>query len=192
MGKGDATRKAILTDAMALASTVGLEGLTIGRLAERLKLSKSGLFAHFRSKEKLAIEIIETARETFVEHVVAPALRAPRGEPRLRAFVERWMAWGQRPGGCIFVALAAELDDQPGPARDALAAAQHDWLDTLAGAGRIAVAEGHFRKDLDVQQLAFELYAVMLGFHHLQRFLRDAKAAARTRRAVDRLFESSR
>ena len=192
MGKGEATRKAILADAMALASTVGLEGLTIGRLAERLNLSKSGLFAHFKSKENLALEVIEAARLQFVEAVVAPALRSPRGEPRVRALVDRWLAWGQRPGGCIFVALAAELDDQPGPARDALAAAQRDWLDTLAGAARIAVAEGHFKKDLDVQQLAFELYGLMLGFHHLLRFLQDPKAVARTRRAVDRLLEGSR
>jgi AcrR family transcriptional regulator len=192
MGKGEITKKAILSDAMALASTVGLEGLTIGRLAERLNLSKSGLFAHFRSKDKLAVEVIEAAREKFVEEVVTPALRAKRGEPRLRAFVDRWVAWGQRPGGCIFVALAAELDDQPGPARDALAAAQKDWLDTLAGAAQIAVSEGHFKQDLDVQQFAFELYGLMLGFHHLLRFLRDPKALARTRRAVERLLEDSR
>jgi AcrR family transcriptional regulator len=177
---------------MALASTVGLEGLTIGRLAERLNLSKSGLFAHFRSKDKLAVEVIEAAREKFVAEVVTPALRAKRGEPRLRAFVDRWLAWGERPGGCIFVALAAELDDQPGPARDALAAAQKDWLDTLAGAAQIAVSERHFKKELDVQQFAFELYGIMLAYHHLLRFLRDPKALARTRRAVERLLEDSR
>jgi len=192
MGKGEVTRKAILADAMALASTVGLEGLSIGRLAERLKLSKSGLFAHFKSKENLALEVIEAARQEFIEGVVAPALKAPRGEPRIRALVDRWVSWGQRPGGCLFVALAAELDDQPGPARDALAAAQRDWLDTLGGAARIAVTEGHFKAQLDVQQFAFELYGLMLGFHHLSRFLQDPKALARTRRAVDRLLEDCR
>jgi AcrR family transcriptional regulator len=192
MSKGETTRQAILERAFTLASTVGLEGLTIGRLAEDLELSKSGLFAHFRSKEKLELEVIRVARETFVNTVMVPALKAPRGEPRVRALFEHWAKWGQRPGGCIFVQLSAELDDQPGPARDAVAEAQRDWLDSLATAARIAVSEGHFRKDLDIQQFAYELYAIMLGMHHLLRFVRDPKALTRTRRAFETLLQNSR
>ncbi len=190
--KGEATRKAILDGAVALASRTGLEGLTIGKLAEELGLSKSGLFAHFGSKEKLDVEVVRAAREQFVAEVVAPALKAPRGEPRLRALLERWVDWGRREGGCIFVALSAELDDKPGPARDALEEAMRDWLDTLAGAAKITVAEGHFRKSIDPDQFAFELYGVMLASHHLIRFHKDPRAMARTRKAFDRLLDSCR
>ena len=127
MGKGDQTRDAILERAVRLASQVGLEGLTIGRLAGALDLSKSGLFAHFASKETLQVQTLERAAERFVEVVLRPALAEPRGEPRLRALFERWLRWPQevsQPGGCIFVQAAVELDDRPGPARDRLVALQ--------------------------------------------------------------------
>src|SRR5688572_13419081 len=100
MSKGETTRAAILDRATALARTFGVEGLSIGRLAEELALSKSGLFAHFGSKEALQVAVIEHAREQFVARVIAPGLKAPRGEPRLKALVERWMAWGADEGGC--------------------------------------------------------------------------------------------
>src|SRR5678815_2314775 len=125
MRKGEVTRQAILERAAQLASVDGLRGLSIGRLAEDLKLSKSGLFAHVRSKEGLDQLVVELAGERFVEAVVKPALAAPRGEPRLRAIFEQWLRWPQRsglPGGCFFVAAAAELDDRPSPARDRLVA----------------------------------------------------------------------
>ena len=123
MGKGEITRHAILERATALASRSGLEGISIGHLAEDLGLSKSGLFAHFGSKEALQVEILRFAAERFVENVVRPALAQPRGEPRVRAIFERWIAWDRShsvPGGCLFVAAASELDDRPGPARDEL------------------------------------------------------------------------
>ena len=192
VGKGEQTRAAILDRAVRLASEVGLEGLTIGRLAGSLDLSKSGLFAHFRAKEALQVQTLERAAEKFVDVVVRPALQAPRGEPRVRAIFELWLRWpSTQPGGCIFVAAASELDDRPGPARDKLVALERDWLETIANAIRGAVREGHFRSDVDPEQAAFELHAIMLGTHHLGRLLRDPDAAGRARRAFDRFLEAA-
>jgi AcrR family transcriptional regulator len=195
MSKGDETRQAILDRAVGLASAVGLDGLTIGRLAGELELSKSGLFAHFQSKEALQVQVLEAAAARFVEVVLKPALQAPRGEPRVRALFERWLAWPKavpQPGGCLFVAASIELDDKPGPARDVLVKLQQDWLDVLAVAVRTAVAEGHFRKSTDAEQFAFELYAMMLMCHHATRLLRDPTAGGRARRAFDNLLARSR
>jgi AcrR family transcriptional regulator len=192
VSKGEATRQSVLTHAVAQARVVGLDGLTIGRLADDLGLSKSGLFAHFKSKEKLQVAVIEESRRAFVAEIIAPALRKPRGEPRVRALFEGWLAWSRREGGCFFVAASAELDDRTGPARDALVAAQRDWLDTLAQAAQIAVEEDHFRRDLDTRQFAYELESLMLGFHHLGRLLDDRHAVERARRAVEALIERSR
>ncbi|HEX7703198.1 MAG TPA: TetR/AcrR family transcriptional regulator [Kofleriaceae bacterium] len=187
MSKGDDTRQAILGRAFELASVIGVSGLTIGRLAEEMGLSKSGLFAHFGSKEALDVAVVEEASRQFVQEVMVPALREPRGEPRVRALFDRWLVWGQRPGGCFFVGASAELDDRVGPSRDALARADKDWLDELAKAARIAVREGHFAATLDPDQFAFELNGIMLSFHQFHRFLREPEALARTRRAFDRL-----
>jgi AcrR family transcriptional regulator len=192
MSKGEETRNAILDRALSLAKTVGLEGLSIGRLAEDLQLSKSGLFAHFKSKEALQLEVIRVARESFVARVMAPALKAPRGEPRVRALYERWIEWGQQQGGCIFVTLSVELDDRPGPARDAVKASQRDWFEALTTAASIAIKEKHFRRELDPEQFAFEMYSLMFGLHHFQRILDDPQALARTRRAFESLIERSR
>src|SRR5512141_3116287 len=155
MRKGEATREAIVQRGVRLATQTGLEGLTIGRLATELGLSKSGLFGHFRSKEALQIQVLDAAAERFVEAVVKPAVREPRGEPRIIALFDRWITWTRSnsgPGGCLFVAAAAELDDRPGPVRDRLVALQRDWLDLMANVARTAVDERHFRSDLDVQQ----------------------------------------
>ena len=195
MGKGEDTRDAILERAVQLASEVGLAGLTIGRLASALDLSKSGLFAHFASKEGLQLATLDRAAERFTEVVIRPALEAPRGEPRLRALVERWLAWPvevPQPGGCIFVQAAVELDDRPGPARERLVVLQREWLRALATAVKIGVAEGHFRRDVDAEQVAFELYGIMLSTHHASRLLGDPRATTRARRAVERLFASCR
>jgi AcrR family transcriptional regulator len=195
MGKGEQTREAILDRAVTLASTHGLEGLTIGRLAAELDLSKSGLFAHFRSKEALEARTLERAGERFVEAVLRPALAAPRGEPRLRALFERWLQWPKlvpQPGGCVFVQAAVELDDRPGPARDALVRLQRDWLDALAQAFRSAQDEGHLAAAADPEQLAFELYGIMLSCHHAHRLLRSPDAAARARRAFDSMLDAAR
>jgi AcrR family transcriptional regulator len=192
VAKGEQTRRAILARAFEIAKTSGLSGLSIGRLAEETGLSKSGLFAHFGSKEALCVAVVEEAAQQFVEFVMAPALQKPRGEPRIRALFERWIEWGQQPGGCFFVAAVAELDDQPGPARDALVQSCRDWLDALATAARITVAEGQFRADVDPDQFAFELYSTMLGFHTYQKFLRAPASLARARDAVERMLAAAR
>jgi len=195
MGKGDETRAAVLDFALREASRVGLEGLSIGNLARDLGLSKSGLFAHFQSKEALQIQVLETAAARFLETVMAPALRVPRGEPRIRALFERWLEWSDvlgLPGGCIFVAAAAELDDREGPVREALVRSQRDWLEALARAARLAVEVGHFRADLDAAQFAHELYSILLGFHHARRLLRDPDARRRAERAFEALLARSR
>lgn len=192
MSKGEETRQAILSRAFELATVVGVSGLTIGRLAEETGLSKSGLFAHFGSKEALEVAVVEEASRQFVQEVMVPALRQPRGEPRLRALFDRWVAWGQRPGGCFFVGASTELDDRPGAPRDALVRAIKDWVDELAKAVRIGISEGHFRADVDPDQLAFEIYGVMLGMHTFYRFLREPTSLERTRTALDRLLDAAR
>jgi AcrR family transcriptional regulator len=195
VGKGELTRQAVLEHAATVASQVGLEGLTIGRLAEDLDLSKSGLFAHFRSKEALQVQVIEYASERFVESVLRPALTAPRGEPRVRALFERWFDWPRVGGnafGCIFVALAVELDDRPGPARDRLVRSQKDWLEFLANSFRIGIEEGHFRARADAEQFAHDLYGIMLAHHHASRLLRDPRASERAHRAFEALLTAAR
>jgi AcrR family transcriptional regulator len=192
VSKGEETRQAILSRAFELAAVIGVSGLSIGRLAEETGLSKSGLFAHFGSKEALEVAVVEEASRQFVQAVMVPALRHPRGEPRLRALFEQWAVWGQRPGGCFFVGASTELDDRPGAPRDALVRAIKDWIDELAKAVRIAVSEGHFRADVDPEQVAFELYGVMLGMHTFNRFLHDPTTLDRARAAFERLLAASR
>ena len=195
MRKGDDTRQAILERAAGLASQLGLGGITIGALAEELDLSKSGLFAHFRSKEALQAQVLEYTAARFTEIVLRPALAAPRGEPRLRALFNRWRRWPEEcglPGGCLFVQAAVELDDQPGPARDLLLKQQRDLLEVLATVARSGVNEGHFRRDLDPEQLAFELYGLMLAWHHASRLMRDPRADARLATAFEGLLARAR
>ena len=193
MSKGELTRQAIVDEATRVASRVGLGGLTIGSLAADTGLSKSGLFAHFNSKESLQLQVLAHARSRFVDQVVRPALKAPRGEPRVRALFEHWLAWcGDLSGGCVFVAAASELDDRPGPVRDQLVANQRDWLETVATVFRGGTSEGQFRADADPEQFAQDLYGVMLAYHHAKRLLRDPKAEERARRALERLLDAAR
>ena len=191
MAKGEETRQAILARAFELATVVGVSGLSIGRLAEATGLSKSGLFAHFGSKEALEVAVVQEASRQFVQEVMVPALREPRGVPRIRALFDRWHQWGMRPGGCFFVGASAELDDRPGPPRDALAQACKDWIDELTKAASIAIREGHFRSDLDPAQFAFEEYGIMLGAHTFHSFLREPDVLERSRRAFERLLDSA-
>lgn len=193
VGKGDDTRAAILDLAVDDASRVGLEGLTIGKLAREAGLSKSGLFAHFGSKEELQLEVLAAGVERFVAQVMAPAFKAPRGRPRIEALFEGWLGWErQLPGGCLFVSLANELDDRPGPLRDRLVAYQRDWIGTLATAARIAVEEGHFRRDLDCEQFAYDFYSIELAYHHFNRLLADPHAERRARQAFADLLTLAR
>ena len=192
MSKGAATREAILDTASRLARSVGLGGITIGTLATSAELSKSGLYAHFRSKESLQIQLLEHERARFVAEVLSPALNTPRGEPRVRALFENWLTWDGKEGGCLFVAASSELDDQPGPVRDELVRCQQDWLDSLAEVFRTGVAEGHFHADADPEQFAFEEDGVMLSHHMSSRLLGDGKSAARARRAFEALLTRAR
>lgn len=185
----------MLGAAVSLASEVGLEGVSIAKLAQRVGLSKSGLFAHFSSKENLQIELLTEATRRFVDVVVAPGLREKRGEPRVRALFENWLRWSRAdflPGGCIFIAAAVELDDKPGPVRDLLVSSQKDWLETIAGAARIAVSEGHFRRGLDVHQFAHEEFSIAFGHHFISRLIQEPRAEARTRAAFDRLVRDAK
>jgi AcrR family transcriptional regulator len=192
MAKGEETRQAILSRAFELSNVIGVSGLSIGRLAEATGLSKSGLFAHFGSKEALEVAVIEEASRQFVQAVMVPALRQPRGEPRIRALFENWLVWGMREGGCFFVGATTELDDRPGPPRDALMQSCKDWIDELHKAARIAVSEGHFRADLDPEQFAFEEYGIMLVLHTYHRFLKAPQALTRARQAFERLVDTAR
>lgn len=192
--KGELTRQVILERAARTASRVGLAGLTIGELADELQISKSGLFAHFGSKESLQLQVLEFGAQRFVETVVKPTLAAPRGEPRVRELFERWLGWpaASKLAGCIFVAFATELDDRSGPVRERLVQLERDWLEMIATCFRTGVSEGHFRADLDAEQCAHELHGIMLACHHGVRLLRDEAALTRTRRAFEHLLEHSR
>jgi AcrR family transcriptional regulator len=190
VSKGPDTRRAILDQALRLASTGGLGQLSIGLLAGAAKMSKSGLFAHFRSKEQLQLEVLRAASDRFVAKVLAPALRAPRGEPRLRALFDNWVVWDRDefPGGCVFQAAAAELDDQPGPVRDYLVETQRDLQDSIAQITRAGIESKKFKAAVDPDQLAFEFAGILLSFHQASRLLRDPGAERRARRAFDDLL----
>ncbi|MEO6606380.1 MAG: TetR/AcrR family transcriptional regulator [Aeromicrobium sp.] len=193
MTKGDETRRAILTDATAVAAKVGLTGMTIGQLATHTGMSKSGLYAHFASKEALQIEILRHTRERFVDQVIRPALLGPRGVARLRTLFDAWVTWSEsaEDGGCLFVAAASELDDQPGPVRDALVRDELDWLDVIATVASTAISEGEFRDDVDVEQIAYEVHALTLAHQHAARLLLDPRAIERVHRAFDSIIETA-
>lgn len=194
MSKGVETRAAILDEATDLASRVGLGGLTIGTLATQTGLSKSGLFGHFTSKEALQVEVLLRARQHFVDAVLRPTLSVPRGEARVRALFEHWLAWQRDSfsGGCIFIDAASEFDDQEGPVRDELLRAERDKAEAVATVVRTAVSEGDFAEELEAEQFEFDLESIMLGHHHRSRLMRSPDAEARTRAAFDRLVESAR
>lgn len=195
MRKGDETRQEILDRAVRMASRVGLNGLTIGSLADELDLSKSGLFAHFQSKEALQVQTLQFAAQLFVDRVIRVGLKSPRGEPRLRALFGRWLEWaeaGTTHSGCLFVSAATELDDRDGPVREELVRQQRDWLELIASLVTAAVKEGHFRPGLDAEQFAHDMHGVMLAYHHARRLLRDPRAEERARRAFDALLAAAR
>ena len=189
--KGQQTRAAILDAALALASHMGLEGLSIGALAEVTQMSKSGVFAHFGSREELQISVIREYHAKFEEEVFFPAISEPRGLPRLRALFDRWVrrVTVELDSGCIYISGAVEFDDRPGPVRDALATMVQAWHDALGLAIRIAVEEGHLRPDTDPQQMLFEIHGLILALHHDARFLRSQGAVGRARTGFERTVE---
>ena len=176
--KGQQTRAAILDAALGLASQMGLEGLSIGALAEVTQMSKSGVFAHFGSREELQISVIREYHARFEDEVFFPAITEPRGVPRLRALVERWLrrVSVEVDSGCIYISGAVEFDDRPGPVRDALASMVLAWHAALARAIRLAIEVGHLRPDTDPDQMLFELHGLILALHHDARFLRSPAA----------------
>jgi AcrR family transcriptional regulator len=186
VGKGEQTRLAVLARAADLAAHEGLCALTIGDLASRSRLSKSGLYAHFQSKEALQLAVLAYARDRFTDEVIRPATRSPRGEPRVRALFEHWLAVaGQMNAECLFVSASAEFDDRPGPVRDQLVRDHLDCRDVIVQMFRTGIAEGHFREDADPEQFAHELVGMMLGLFHAHRLLGDPTAFDRTRRAFE-------
>ena len=190
--KGRQTRAALLEAALKLASHMGLEGLSIGALAEVTEMSKSGVFAHFGSREELQISVVREYHAKFEEEVFTPALREPRGLPRLCALFERWVrrVSAEIDSGCIYISGAVEFDDRPGPVRDALVTMVQTWQQALDRAIRAAIAEGHLRADTDPAQLLFELHGLVLALHHDARFLRNPSAAALARAGFERLIAS--
>jgi AcrR family transcriptional regulator len=194
MSKGEETRKRIVKEAMREASRAGLEGLSIGGLAATLGMSKSGLFAHFGSKEELQLAVLEGARRRFERDVIGPALAAPGGLPRLRALFEHWLAWSadpRTPGGCLFTAAATELDDRPGAPRDFLAERQVALHQSVVRMANGARTRGMLRRDLDCELFAFELQGIVLAFSHYHRLLRDEAAALRASAAFDQLVAAN-
>jgi len=187
--KGQQTRATILEAALGLASSMGLEGLSIGALAEVTQMSKSGVFAHFGSREELQISVIREYHAKFEEEVFFPAVREARGLPRLRALFERWVkrVSVELDSGCIYISGAVEFDDRPGPVRDALATMVQAWHTALEKAIRIAVDEGQLRPDTDPLQMLFEIHGLILALHHDARFLRIPGALDRARHAFERV-----
>ena len=189
--KGERTRAAILDEALKLVSKAGLEGLTIGTLADATGMSKSGLFAHFGSREDLLLAVLDHGQKEFVEVVLQPALQKPRGVPRLRAMFVNWLDWtesAELPGGCPMIGGASEFDDKPGAVRDMLASGQRAWIDTLKRAVRQAAEEGQLPASTDPEQIAFEMFGIALVVHHHRRLLGYPKARTRALDALERLI----
>ncbi|WP_291558114.1 TetR/AcrR family transcriptional regulator [Comamonas sp. SCN 65-56] len=190
--KGEQTRAAIVEAALELAARNGLEGLTIGALAERMQMSKSGVFAHFGSREDLQIAVLKAYERRFVDEVLVPGLKEKRGLPRLRAIFDRWLERTaiEAARGCIWISGAAEYDDRPGAVREELVAMVRSWQRELSRAIQQAVDAGDLPDDLDVQELVFQLYGVILVLHHDGRLLDSPDAVGRARRSFDRLVDS--
>ena len=192
-GKGPTTRELILDKAYELAREDGLEGLSIGALALSASMSKSGVFAHFGSREQLQLALLESVETRFLEFVKTPALREARGLPRLRKLAERWCEWGRiHQSGCVLLSAAVEYDGRDGALRQSVLRQQAGWRDELRRAIELAIDAGHLRLDTDPTQLAFEIYALMLGLHHDAGLFGYEEARHRTDAALERLFASCR
>lgn len=188
--KGQQTRATILDAALSLASHMGLEGLSIGALAEVAQMSKSGVFAHFGSREELQISVIREYHRRFEEEVFFPAIRQPRGLPRVRALFENWIrrVSVELDSGCIYISGAVEFDDRPGPVRDALASMVRAWQSALERAILLAMQLGHLKPETDPTQVLFEVHGLILALHHDARFLRIPGALDRARTGFERVL----
>jgi AcrR family transcriptional regulator len=193
MTKGKDTKNIILNAGLDMASQLGLESVTIGTLAKATNMSKSGLFAHFNSKENLQIEILQYAGKRFSEIVVGPALKVKAGIPRIKALVDNWIEWSSKlSGGCIFVAASNDFSDRPGRVREALLSQQQDWLGSLRRMAESAIRAGDFRKEIDCDQFAFDLYSLLLGFHFYFKLLHNSETRKHQRIALDQLLDNYR
>ena len=193
--KGERTRQTILDRAVDLASVEGLEGLTIGRLADEMQMSKSGLFAHFGSKEELQLATVEQARERFLNEVFIPSLKADRGYPRLVAICHSWLDYVKRgvfPGGCFFAAASFEFDGRPGPVRNAVAATMDEWIGAITKAIQLAQEEGHLDTSIDPGQLAFEVNALFFGANFAYQLRGEKNAIDRAWNAIEARLASLR
>jgi len=172
--KGQQTKAAIVDAALRMAAQVGLEGLSIGSLAEAMGMSKSGVFAHFGSRDELQISVVREYYARFEAQVFQPAMMQPRGLPRVRALFEHWMRFtsAELDSGCIFISGAVEFDDRPGPVRDALAEAVGAWIDAMTRAVAQAGEQGHLLASADPRQISFEIHALILALHYEARFMR--------------------
>ncbi|HET8746486.1 MAG TPA: TetR/AcrR family transcriptional regulator [Ramlibacter sp.] len=182
--KGQQTKAAIVDAALGLATQIGLEGLSIGALAEVTQMSKSGVFAHFGSREELQISVVREYHARFEQEVFYPALAEPRGLPRLRAMFANWMKRTsiELDSGCIYISGAVEFDDRPGPVRDALASSVQTWHEAMKRAIAMAKEEGHIDAATDEEQMLFEIHGLILALHYEARFLKvpDSIAHANT------------
>lgn len=194
MSKGQQTRVAIVDAALRQAAQAGLEGLTIGALAERMQMSKSGVFAHFGSREELQIAVLKAYESRFVDEVLKASLGEARGLPRLCAILERWIERTVREAsdGCLWISCASEYDDRPGAVRDELVEMIARWHRELARAIVQARDAGHIAASCDVDDLGFDLNGVILALHHDARLMRNNDAAARARRSIARLLAGAR
>ena len=181
--KGQQTKAVIVDAALGLASQIGLEGLSIGALAEITGMSKSGVFAHFGSREELQISVVREYHERFEREVFYPAMQAPRGIPRLQAMFDNWMVQtsAEIDSGCIYISGAVEFDDRSGPVRDALASSVTSWQAAVRRAVEQAQEEGHLQSGVDPLQVAFEVHGLILALHYEARFLRLPGAFERAR-----------
>jgi AcrR family transcriptional regulator len=188
--KGQQTKLAIVDAALGLATQIGLEGLSIGALAEVTHMSKSGVFAHFGSREELQISVIREYFNRFEQEVFYPAMQEPRGLPRLKALFANWMkrVAVELQSGCIFISGAVEFDDRPGPVRDALASSVKTWLAAVHRAVVLAKQEGDLSEDADERQIGFEIHSLILGLHYEARFLKTPGSIARANRAFDSIL----
>jgi len=176
MVKQKNTKTAILEKGLEVATHLSLEAVTIGGLANEMKMSKSGLFAHFQSKENLQVEILNYAAKHFTEYVITPALKVERGIPRIKAIVENWINWGNMfKGGCIFVDATTEFNDRPGNIQNILFNQQKQWIDVLRKIGESAVKAGHIKPDTNCDQFAYDLYSLVLGHYYYDQLLNDSK-----------------
>jgi AcrR family transcriptional regulator len=189
LAKGQQTRAAIVEAALGLATHVGLEGLSIGAVAEVMQMSKSGVFAHFGSREELQISVVREYHHRFEEEVFFPAVAGQRGLPRLRALFANWMKRTsiEIDSGCIYISGAVEFDDRPGPVRDALASSVKTWLAAMQRAVVLAKKEGHLKSDTDEQQMAFEIHGLILALHYEARFLKSPEGVGRALAGFERI-----